>query len=135
MKCPSAQPDMEESHPFGVISGSAKETRIAFFKKSALTAFDWRDRFNGLDATQLFRFAARCEEDRCRHYNGARCSLGQRVLEQLPAVVESLPPCLIRNECRWFAERGGEVCLRCPQVVSLIPAADTELNRVALGPE
>lgn len=129
--CPSAQPHMEGARPFGVISGTAQETRIAFFKKSALDGFDWRKQFGTQDATRLFRFAASCDEQKCGHYDGSRCSLGQRVKEGLPAVVDALPPCLIRADCRWFAEQGGDVCLRCPQVVTMIPAADTPLNSVA----
>ena len=129
--CPSAQPDMPGARPFGVISGTAGETRIAFFKKSALDGFDWRERFGTGDATRLFRFGARCEQGGCAHYDGQRCSLGERVNHGLPAVVDALPPCLIRTRCRWYAEQGGAVCLRCPQVVTMIPQADTPLNAVA----
>jgi hypothetical protein len=129
--CPSAQPDMPGARPFGVISGTANETRIAFFKKSALDGFDWRERFGTADATRLFRFGARCEESGCAHHDGQRCSLGARVRQGLPAVVDALPPCLICSRCRWYAEQGGEVCRRCPQVVTMIPQADTPLNAVA----
>lgn len=129
--CPSAQPHMEGARPFGVISGTPQETRIAFFKKSALDAFDWREKFSSQDATRLFRFGARCDEHQCAHFDGSRCSLGARVKEGLPAVVDALPPCLIRPGCRWYAEQGGDVCLRCPQVVTMIPEADTPLNAVA----
>lgn len=129
--CPSAQPNMEGARPFGVISGTPQETRIAFFKKSALDGFDWREQFSSQDATRLFRFGARCDEDKCGHFNGSQCSLGARVKQGLPAVVEALPPCLIRPKCRWFAEQGGDVCLRCPQVVTMIPEAETPLNAVA----
>lgn len=132
--CPSAQPDMEGARPFGVISGTPQETRIAFFKKSALDGFNWREQFATQDATRLFRFGARCDEHKCGHFDGSRCSLGARVKKGLPAVVDALPPCLIRPKCRWFAEQGGEVCLRCPQVVTMIPAADTPLNVVAAAP-
>jgi len=129
--CPSAQPDMEGARPFGVISGTVHETRIAFFKKSALDGFNWREQFSGADATRVFRFAARCEENRCSHFNGSRCSLGERVKHGLPAVVDALPTCLIRPKCRWYAEQGSDVCLRCPQVVTMIPEAETPLNAVA----
>jgi hypothetical protein len=129
--CPSAQPDMEGARPFGVISGTPQETRIAFFKKSALDGFNWRERFASQDATRLFRFGAKCDEHKCGHFDGSRCSLGARVKQGLPPVVDALPTCLIRPKCRWYAEQGGEVCLRCPQVVTMIPAADTPLNAVA----
>ena len=129
--CPSAQPDMEGARPFGVISGTVEVTRIAFFRKSALDGFNWREQYSGGDATRVFRFAARCEEARCSHFDGNRCSLGLRVKAGLPAVVDVLPTCLIRPKCRWYAEQGSDVCLRCPQVVTMIPQADTPLNAVA----
>jgi hypothetical protein len=122
---------MEGARPFGVISGTVEQTRIAFFKKSALDGFKWREQFANSDATRVFRFGARCEEHRCSHFNGSRCSLGQRVKEELPAVVDAPPTCLIRPKCRWYAEQGVAVCLRCPQVVTMIPRADTPLNAVA----
>lgn len=131
--CPSAQPDMEGARPFGVITGTVTETRIAFFNKAALEAFDWRERFSESDATRLLRFGAYCEEGRCTHFEGGRCSLGQRVSEQLPAVVDAPPSCLMRPSCRWYAEQGGKVCLRCPQVVTKIPEGETTLNHVATG--
>ncbi|MBL8345292.1 MAG: hypothetical protein JNN03_07610 [Rubrivivax sp.] len=41
--------------------------------------------------------------------------------EDLEPVVDHLPPCLLRATCRWRAERGPEVCLRCPQVATMVP--------------
>lgn len=131
LDCPSAQPDMEGARPFGVISGTAEETRVAFFRKSTLDNFDWRKDFGTRDATRLFRFGARCEESGCQHFGSGRCNLGARIQRELPAVVDALPPCLLRPTCRWFAEQGGSVCLRCPQVITMIPEADTPLNHVA----
>lgn len=134
LDCPSAQPDMEGARPFGVISGTPEETRVAFFRKSALDSFDWRKQFDTTDATRLFRFGARCEESGCAHFGSGKCKLGQRINRDLPPVVDALPACLLRPTCRWFAEQGGSVCLRCPQVVTMIPAADTPLNQVAAVP-
>ena len=131
LECPSAQPGMPGARPFGVISGTPQETRIAFFKKSALDGFNWQDRFSTQDATRLFRFGARCDEEKCAHYNGKTCSLGARVAQELAPVVDALPSCLVRPKCRWFAEQGPSVCLRCPQVVTMIPEADTPLNAIA----
>ena len=131
--CPSAQPDMAGARPFGVLSGTVEEVRVSFFKKDALEHFDWRGRFAGPDATQLFRFAARCERTQCGHYDDAqdKCSLGRRVATALPPVTDALPPCLIRPSCRWHAEQGPAVCLRCPQVVTMIPAGEGPLQAIA----
>ena len=120
--CPSAQPDMVDARPIGLLSGSPTEVRIAFFKKEAIDAFDWR-RTDGSEATRALRFGARCEEKRCGHFDGRSCQLGKRVSEDLELVVDHLPPCLLRPSCRWHAERGPSVCLRCPQVATMVPEA------------
>ena len=82
----------------------------------------------------MFRYAARCEEHRCGHFDGTRCSLAARIVEQLPEVVELLPRCQIRPTCRWFAERGGAACRRCPQILTMIPKGDDPINRAAALP-
>ena len=58
---------------------------------------------------------------------------GERVAHQLEPVVDTLPPCQIRSTCRWFAEQGRQVCLRCPQVITRVPSDDS-LGRIALTP-
>ena len=123
LSCPSAQPDMAGAQPIGVLSGSPSELRIAFFKKEALEAFDWQGRFSGPDATHVLRFGAHCEEKGCGHFDGHSCQLGKRVSEDLAPVVERLPPCLLRPSCRWHAEQGPRVCLRCPQVATQVSQA------------
>jgi hypothetical protein len=45
---------------------------------------------------------ARCEEGARRHFDGSNCRPAARIVQILPAVVESLPPCKIRYECRWL---------------------------------
>jgi len=46
-------------------------------------------------------------------------------------VVSELPSCQIRDTCRWFAEEGGAACLRCPQVVTLVPSEQNALRHAA----
>ena len=67
------------------------------------------------------RFAARCEESRCCHFDG----------QILPAVVEALPARLIRSECRWYAQEGRPACLRCPRVVTRNYAPNEDMVRAA----
>jgi hypothetical protein len=134
LDCPSAQPDMRDARPFGVIAGSAEEVRVAFLKKDALDGFEWRERFGTTESTHLFRFGAKCDSSRCGHFDGGSCTLGRRVREMLGSVVDAPPPCLLRPSCRWFAEQGGEVCLRCPQVSTMIPMSESRLAAVAAPP-
>jgi hypothetical protein len=130
--CPSAQPDMEDARIFGVLSGTAAEPRIAYLEAGVAVDAEVAGRTGDLAPTQLFRFAAKCEERRCSHFDGARCSLAERVVALLPVVVEMLPRCQIRVGCRWFAEQGGDACKRCPQVVTMIPKDDDALNKAAM---
>ena len=116
---------------FGVIGGSVEEPRVAYLKESAVVDVSSFGKLGTLQPTHVFRFAARCEEHRCAHYNGQRCTLIQHIVEKLDPVVDLLPPCLVRPTCRWFAEVGSEACRRCPQVITMIPKGDDKLNKAA----
>ena len=87
-----------------------------------------------LDPTRVFRFSAPCEETRCSQFAGGRCSLAQRIVEQLAPVVDAAPPCRIRDTCRWHAEEGVAACRRCPQISTLVPGARRDLAAVAVPP-
>lgn len=135
LSCPSAQPDMENARVFGVIAGTAEQPQIAYLKAEAVVTRAMLDKLGGVPPTQVFRFAARCEEARCVHFDGTRCQLARRIVAKLDPVVDVLPSCLIRPTCRWYAEEGAAACHRCPQVVTMIPRADNPLNAAALPPE
>lgn len=122
---------MDGARIFGVLSGTDEEPRVAYLKPGVRVPASMLAQLGSVDPTQVFRFAAACEENRCSHFDGARCQLGNRVAKQLEAVVDTLPPCQIRVSCRWFAEQGGEVCLRCPQIVTRVPG-DDPLSEIAV---
>ena len=123
--CPSAQPDMAEARVIGVVSGTAEAPRIAYLKAEAVMP---------ASQVEVFRLAARCEEHRCSQFADGRCSLGERIVKGTDAVVDTLPSCTIRATCRWFAEQGEPACLRCPQVVTLIPLGRDKLSQAAALP-
>jgi hypothetical protein len=37
----------------------------------------------------------------------------------MPAVVNVLPPCIIRKECRWYSQEGRAACKRCPEITTI----------------
>jgi len=133
--CPSAQPDMLEARVIGVLGGTAAEPRIAYLAQEAVIAAAEIPPTPGVDPVEAFRLAARCEDHRCAQHvagaEGGRCGLGARIVAQLDPVVASLPSCTIRATCRWYAEQGREACLRCPQVVTLIPRDGSRMSRAA----
>ena len=79
--------------------------------------------------SQVFRLSARCEEKKCTHFDGSRCQLAVRIASMLPEVVDSLPACNIRPECRWFRQEGRAACLRCPQIMTGVHEADETLQK------
>jgi hypothetical protein len=72
-----------------------------------------------LKPTEVFRLSATCAEQACPHFDGADCRLATRVAQMLPPVVERLPPCIIRKDCRWYSQEGGAACLRCPEITTV----------------
>ncbi len=137
--CPSAQPEMEGARVFGVLTGAPDAPRVGYLERalpldSELSA-ELAPVLEGVSPTQVLRIAARCEEKRCGHFNGVRCTLADRIRAALPPVVEQLPPCAIRSTCRWYAEQGREICFRCPQITTLnVGSEDTVLREAATPP-
>lgn len=132
ISCPSAQPDMQDARVFGVIGGSEESPRVSYLRESPSLDEKLVRRLGVIQPTQVFRFAARCEEARCAHFDGQHCTLAQRIVETLEPVVDALPSCLVRAGCRWHAEQGAEACFRCPQVVTVVPPGNGPLNSAAL---
>lgn len=132
--CPSAQPDMPEARAIGLISGGPEAPRVAYLKADAVIDAASLPHLDGLQAAEVFRLAARCEEGRCAQYGDGRCTLARRLVDGLDPVVSRLPSCTIRDTCRWFAEQGRAACVRCPQVVTFIPRGTDRLSRVAALP-
>lgn len=127
LRCPSAQPGMPDAQVLGVVKRTAEGPRVAYVNGLAPVTDEVLDAAGPMPATTVLRFAARCETSACRHFNGECCTLATRIAELLPEVADGLPPCAIRPSCRWFAEQGGSICLRCPQVV-------TQAERSAVDP-
>ena len=129
--CPSALPEMPQGRLFGVVGGTATEPRLAYLDRTAPVTDDILALAAPVKPTEVFRLAAPCVESKCCHFDGRDCRLVTRIVQILPAVAESLPPCAIRKDCRWFQQEGKPACLRCPQVVTLNCAASEGMVRAA----
>ena len=130
--CPSAQPDMQDPIVLGVLGGDAAHPEV-FYLNERLPADAAILARAGPAPTRVLRLAARCEESKCSHFDGADCRLATRVAKLLDPAVGKLPACSIRRDCRWFAQEGGEVCFRCPQVATESAMTDARFRAVALG--
>ena len=135
LMCPSAQPGMGGAQVLGVISRDETEPRLEYLDEALPATPDILQLAAPAEVSQVFRLAARCEEKKCTHFDGARCQLAVRIAAMLPEVVDALPACNIRHDCRWFRQEGRAACLRCPQIVTGNPEADERLKEVAGMPE
>lgn len=134
LDCPSAQPDMEDARVLGVLMETPEGTRVGYLNAVQPVTPDLLELAEGFKPTQIMRFAARCEEGRCTHFDGRDCRLASRIIERMEAVSIGLPPCTIRRTCRWHAQEGPEACHRCSQVATFTTEISAELSAIAFPP-
>lgn len=132
--CPSAPPDQKDARVIGVVGGSPAEPRVGYLERALPVIPSVLALAQGLDVREIFRTAAPCAESSCQHFDGNDCSLVTRVVSGLPAVVDELPPCPIRRDCRWFRQEGRLACERCPQIVTLAYMATSAMRAAASPP-
>lgn len=135
LMCPSAQPDMAEAVLLGVRAGSHEDPQIRYLETPVPLSAELLALAEPAPPTEVYRIAARCEEKACRHFDGRNCHLATRIVQILPAVVDMLPACKIRQDCRWFQQEGRPACLRCPQVITLIENPSEPFKLAATPPE
>ena len=116
--CPSAQPGMDQCRVLGVVQRDGPAPMLQYLSEPLAATPEVLAMAAPLKATEVFRLAATCAEHKCPHFDGADCQLATRVVQILPMVVDTLPPCLIRKECRWYSQEGGAACKRCPAITT-----------------
>ncbi len=116
--CPSGQAEIGDSVVFGVVEGTVETPSIAYLTESQPVTEEILALSDPVKPTEIFRIASSCQADACKHFDGANCRLAMRIVQQLPIVVETLPPCQIRPSCRWWKQEGKAACFRCPQMVT-----------------
>jgi hypothetical protein len=129
--CPSAQPEMEGSVVFGVVSGTVEEPRVAYLAEPQPVTDKLLALSGPVKPTEIFRFAAPCAGGACRHFDGSNCRLVRRTVELLPTAVAILPSCRVRLNCRWWQQEGKAACLRCPQIVTEDYRPSEQVRRAA----
>jgi hypothetical protein len=116
--CPSAQPDWSDSVIFAISAGTVEEPRVVHLPEPQPVTEELLALAEPVTPTEVFRFAAPCAEKGCTHFDGSQCQLVQRIVEGVPAVDDHLPPCRIRQDCRWWQQEGKLACFRCTQIVT-----------------
>ncbi len=117
--CPSAQPGMDNCRVLGVVQQQGPTPTTLYLNQLLMASADVLALATPLKPTEVFRLAATCAEEKCPHFDGADCRLATRVVQILPAVVDALPPCTIRKDCRWYFQEGGAACRRCPEITTI----------------
>jgi hypothetical protein len=131
LTCPSAQPEMEEARILGVIDYSSKAKQVLYLKGRERLDPNTLGNVPKALMGQVLRLSAKCERSRCAQFSDGKCGLGERIAHTLADVVNSLPSCSIRNTCRWHAEQGAKICLKCPQIVTSVSEDDVALSEIA----
>ena len=116
--CPSAQPQMEGARAFGVVGGAPEARRVSWIERPVPVTPELLALSAPVPPTRVMRFAARCQEGACSHFDGRDCRLASRIVAMLDPVVGAPPPCPIRADCRWWRQEGREACARCPQIIT-----------------
>jgi len=117
--CPSAQPGMDRCRVLGVVRQEGSTPILEYLNRLLPATTEILAMAAPLKPTEVFRLAATCAEHKCPHFDGADCQLATRVVQILPAIVDALPPCIIRAECRWYSQEGGAACKRCPAITTV----------------
>lgn len=111
IRCPSASIDRAD----GIIAVVRDNRGMEFLDKPIPIGLIERRYIKGLQAHELMRLTAQCHEQACGNWEG-RCKVPD-ILDKLRiaehTVTTDKPKCSIRNDCRWYFERGAEVCQSC----------------------
>jgi len=77
---------------------------------------------------ERFRFTNKCVTSGCKQWTGSACGVVERAVQFLDSVPSVDPhfPCSIRNNCRWFQQRGYDACRICPYILRDITEAEVD---------
>jgi hypothetical protein len=129
--CPSAQPGMDRGMILGVVQQAGPRPVVEYMNERVPATPEILAMAAPLKPTEVFRLAATCAEHKCPHFDGADCQLATRVVRILPAVVDRLPPCVIRKECRWYSQEGEAACKRCPEITTVSYDLSSQVREVS----
>ena len=129
--CPSSRPEEDGAIILGVVGGTVTEPRVGYLRRPIPASAGFIALDGPVTPTEVFRFSAPCRESACPQFRSGRCQIGVRMVRILPTVVDQLPACSIRPDCRWWQQEGKGACLRCPAIVTDNYSPSPEMRQVA----
>lgn len=131
--CPSSHPGIAGAIVLGVVEHGPDGPEVAYLNEHVPATPELLQVSAPANPGEVFRLAGPCQTASCPHFDGRDCGLAARIVRNLDPVVASLPPCLIRRTCRWFAQEGAAACHRCPQVMTVNYHASPALEQAVFG--
>jgi len=109
----------------GILGVVKEDNHIAFLKKK----FSVNEEFIqiaklGRSPEKRFRFFDKCVKGGCKQWKENRCSLIDNIISNCNVKLleikqdENFKDCIIRENCRWFNQKGYEACKICPEVIT-----------------
>jgi hypothetical protein len=132
LACPSAPPETPGSAVLGVVNGTPDNPCVTYLEELHPVTPDLLALSGSLAPTEIFRFAAPCQERACVHFDGVDCRLATRIASNLPAATATAASCPLRSTCRWFRQEGIDVCFRCPQIITYTRGPSEQLIEIAM---
>lgn len=68
------------------------------------------------DSDTIVRVANKCHTNKCLNWEDNKCSLPSLFLSAIDDIISNQEKCMIKDSCRWFAQEGGRICLKCPLI-------------------
>lgn len=113
--CPAARCE-PGAHLVGVVQPSG---RVAFLPPGGRVDEEFSRLASCPQSTVRFRYASRCTESACCHWQGQRCAALDEVRAHLaPFAQTTAPHCAIRPQCHWHQQAGDAACAVCPLVIT-----------------
>jgi hypothetical protein len=109
--------DNDDPLVFGVVGGTAEQPRVGYLATPQKLTPELAALCLPATPAEVLRIATPCVKHRCIYWEKENCTLAQRIVQILPAVVDAIPACKLRPGCRWWVQEGKAACFRCPQVV------------------
>ena len=89
--CPSAQPHLDGARLFGIVGGTPQEPRVGYLTELLDVTDELLALAGPVGPTEVFRFAAPCAMDGCRHFDGCDCRLARKLVQIVPSAGTALP--------------------------------------------